>query len=110
MKKRILPVLVLLALMVSLLCPAVATAAQNTQASLTLHYQKDGKTFADLPVAIYRVAKRHANGAYTLVEPFVSCPISIYGITTQEQWQTMAQTVESFIAQEETERYCSNKL
>ncbi|MBE5758649.1 MAG: Cna B-type domain-containing protein [Clostridiales bacterium] len=95
MKKRILSLILLLLICISSVSPLCAFAAEDL--SLTLHYQKNETAFSDLPIGIYLVAKALPNGTYQLVEPFASYPINIYGITTQEQWQDIAQTVYSYI-------------
>lgn len=86
--------LVLAALVVSL-CPAAVAIPldPNADASLTLHYQKDGVGFENLQIGIYRIAQAHADGTFTLIEPFSSYPIDIQGITVQEQWDRVAETL-----------------
>ena len=98
MKTRIL-LLVLAAALVAFLCPAAAAVAPDpdAQASLTLYYSKDGAAFADLEIGIYRVAEVLADGSFQPVEPFASWPINIQGITSQEQWNLVAQTLSSYI-------------
>jgi len=55
MKKRFLPILLLCILCLAALRPlgvqAVEPLDPNRDASLTLHYQKDGEAFPDIPVA-----------------------------------------------------------
>lgn len=97
MRKRILLSLAIICL--ALLFPAAAHAAQpdpNAEASLTLHYQKENQSFADLTIGIYRVAELCPGGTFELIEPFASYPISIHGITVQEQWHTVAQTLNAY--------------
>ncbi len=101
MKKRI-PLLILLAVIgFATLCPlsarAVTPLEPDAEASLTLHYQKEGKAFADLQIGIYRVAEAFEDGSFQLIEPFASYPIDIHGITNQEQWNTVAQTLYSYM-------------
>ena len=54
MKKRYIPLLCVMALCLTLLCSipgyAVTPLDPAADASLTLHYQKDGQAFPDLPV------------------------------------------------------------
>lgn len=101
MKKRILPLILLMVMCFAALRPLYAQAVTpldpDAKASLTLHYQKDGVAFADLPIGIYRVAEAFPDGSFDLIEPFSSYPIDIHGITTQEQWQYVAQTLCSYI-------------
>lgn len=95
MKKRILPLLLALVLSIGLLCPVQAQAADP--ASLTLTYQKEQKTFPGLSVGIYRVAEALPDGTYELLAPYASYPVNIHGITRQEQWYQVAQTLASYI-------------
>lgn len=98
MKKRILP-LVLLILV--LLCPlhtrAVAPLEPDTEASLSLCYQKDGIAFGGLQIGIYRVAEALPDGSFALLDPYASYPIRIHDITAQEQWHQVAQTLWAYI-------------
>lgn len=101
MKKRILPLILLLLVCFTALCPlsvqAVAPLDSDAEASLTLHYQKEGIAFADLQIGIYRVATAVPDGSFQLIAPFASYPINIHGITMQEQWNYVAQTLCSYI-------------
>lgn len=101
MKKRILPLILLLIMCFAALCPprvqAVTPLEPDAEASLTLHYQKDGAAFADLKVGIYRVAEAFPDGSFQLIEPFASYPLNIYDISMQEQWSQVAQTIYSCI-------------
>lgn len=100
MKKRILPLILSLIICLATLCPLWVHAAPldpDAEANLTLHYQKDTMAFADLQVGIYRVAKALPDSTFDLIEPFASFPINIHGITKQEQWHTVAQTLSSYI-------------
>lgn len=99
MRKRILPLLYLAIVCVTLFRPLLigAVAADpDAQVTLTLDYQKDGRAFAELPIGIYRVAQMLPDGTFELIEPFASYPINIHGITVQEQWHTVAQTLHSY--------------
>jgi hypothetical protein len=99
MKKRILPLLYLAIFCLALLHPTAAYAAApdpNAEASLTLHYQKENQSFAGLSIGIYRVAEMCPDGTFELIEPFASYPINIHGITVQEQWHTVAQTLNAY--------------
>lgn len=101
MKKPILPLVLLIIICFATVCPfpvhAITPLDPTAEASLTLHYQKDDVAFADLPIGIYRVAEAFPDGSFDLIEPFSSYPIDIYGITRQEQWQYVAQTLYSYI-------------
>lgn len=101
MRKRILPLLAFAILCAALLCPIRIHAATpldpEAQASLTLHYRKDGVAFADLQIRAYRVAEAFPDGSYALIEPFASYPVHIHDITEQTQWQQVAQTLYAYI-------------
>lgn len=101
MKKRILSLILTLTMCVCTLCTfsvqALTPLDPDAEASLTLHYQKDGAAFADLQIGIYRIAEALPDGTFQLIEPFASYPLNIYGITKQEQWNQVAQTVYSYI-------------
>ena len=101
MKKRILPLVLLLFVCVAVLRPLSAQAVTpldpDAEASLTLHYQKEGTAFPHLLIGIYRVAEAHPDGSFQLIEPFASYPINIHGITMQEQWTHVAQTVSAYL-------------
>lgn len=96
MRKRILSLLTLALICFGLFCPLWVQAAP-ADASLTLHYQKDNQPFPDLPIGIYRVAEAMDDGSFELIEPYASYPINIHGITSQEQWHTVAQTLYSYM-------------
>lgn len=103
MRKRIL--LCLLVLCLAFLRPFCVYAAPldvNAQASLTLHYQKDGTVFPDLQIDIYRVAEAFSDGTFALVEPYSSYPVNIHDITQQAQWKHIATTLGAYIAAKET--------
>lgn len=101
MKKRILPLILLLVMCLIALSPirtqAVTPLDVDAEASLTLHYQKDGMAFAQLQIGIYRIAEASADGSFHLIEPFASYPINIHGIAKQEQWNQVAQTVYAYL-------------
>ncbi len=101
MKKQIALLISVVALCMALFCPLYIQAATPldpaAEASLTLHYQKDGQAFSDLPISIYRVAEAFPDGTFELIEPFSSYPINIHNITVQEQWTNTAETLSSYI-------------
>ena len=101
MIKRTLLFINLLVVCLVLLRPVTAYAVTpldpDADASLTLQYQKDGAAFADLNIGIFRIAEAFPDGSFQLIEPFASYPINIHGITAQEQWSRIAQTLCSYI-------------
>lgn len=101
MKQRILPILCLFLCCVAVLCALPSRAATpldpNADASLTLHYQKDGQGFSDLTVGIYRVAEAFPDGSFALIAPYSGYRVSIDGISSQAQWQYVATALYSFL-------------
>lgn len=101
MKKRILSLICLTVFCITALLPVCGTATTPLnpaeEASLTLHYQKDGVAFPDLTVSIYRVAEAFADGTFSLIAPYTTYPINIHDITKQEQWTNTATTLNSYI-------------
>jgi hypothetical protein len=90
----------MLCLWVSLLPMATQASTPldpDGDASLTLYYQKDGKTFPDLQVDIYRVAEAFPDGTFQLIAPFSSYPVNIHDIMQQSQWKQVASTLDSYI-------------
>lgn len=100
MKKRLISLLILLLLVMAVIpAPAAAVTPLDTGAecSMTLHYNREGIGFADLPVCVYQLAKAHADGTFSLTEPFSSYPVKIHGITSQREWDTVASTYKAYI-------------
>lgn len=100
MKKRFLTlILAIMSLAMLRPLPVNATTPPESyaEASLTLHYQKDETAFTDLSIGIYRIAEVLPSGSYQLIDPYASYPIYIHSITSQEQWQHIAQTLYSYI-------------
>ena len=92
----------ILLLLCLVMLSAFGVKAEPEQAGLTLIYQKENKTFPELTVGIYRVAEAKADGTYALIEPFASYPVDIQNITSQEQWQNVAQTLWAYIVANQT--------
>lgn len=100
MRKRFLALLCLAVICLMMLRPfpvSAVTLDPEAEASLTLHYQKDGKSFEDLKVSIYRVAEAFSNGTFKLIAPFSSYPVNIYHVTSQEQWKNITSTLSAYI-------------
>lgn len=100
MKKRFFTlILAIMSLAMIRPLPVRATTPPDSdvEASLTLHYQKDETAFTDLSIGIYRIAEVLPSGSYQLIDPYASYPIYIHSITSQEQWQHIAQTLYSYI-------------
>jgi len=101
MRKRMMMGICIILFSIAVFCPLYAGAATpldpTEEASLTLHYQKEGQVFPELPISIYRVAEAFPDGTFELIEPFASYPVSIYDITMQEQWKHTAATLSAYI-------------
>lgn len=103
MRKRLLNLLLLLALVLSMLpAPAMAITPlnPNQKCSMTLHYVQDNVGFSGLEISIYRVAKANPDGTFDLTYPYNAWPIDIHGITSQEEWEVVASTLKSFIVKD----------
>ena len=113
MKNRILTLLFLVILGWAVLCPAGVFAAGSldpaADASLTLYYAKDQNVFTNLEIGIYRVAEALPNGSFELIEPFAEYPINIHDITAQEQWQHIAETLDSYLIADGVSPDCEEK-
>ena len=98
MKKQILSLLLAAVTCLVAVCPFSVCAAAldpDADASLTLHYQANGKAFPDLSIGIFRVAEALPDGTFQLIAPFSSYPVNIHDITQQSQWKTIATTLDS---------------
>ena len=100
MKKIIPTLLLLISLFAVVLCPLSASAVSaldvDADASLTLYYQKDGKSFSSLNISIYRVAEASPDGSFQLVSPFSSYPVTIHDVTNKEDWKRISHTLYSY--------------
>ena len=108
MKKLLFSLLCITVLMTCILCPRAYAADAldpNEKASLTLYYRKDGNSFEGLAVSIYRVAEALPDGTFELIEPYSTYPISIHGVTSQEQWRNIASTVGAYATADGVEPY-----
>jgi len=64
---------------------------------LTLDYSSDGVSFAGISVKLYKIASVSENCRYTLTDNFAASNVTINGITSQSEWNTVRTTVESFV-------------
>lgn len=113
MRKQIAMFICLLVFVTAMLCPLYANAATplnpGADASLTLHYQKEGQVFPELTICIYRVAEAFPDGTYELIEPYNSYPVNIHGITSQDQWKNTATTLAAYIVADQLAPYREEK-
>ncbi len=94
----------ILTCMLAMLCLLIPLSVQAEEldterlCDLTLEYSREGAAFADVEVAVYRVAEAHADGTYDLIAPYDEYPVNIHGITAQKEWQDVAATLTAYIA------------
>ena len=107
MRKRLCIWLCMAALCCAFCLPARVQAVEpldpQAEASLTLYYQKEQQAFADLTVQLHRVASAREDGTFALIPPYASYPVNIYGITSQQQWKNIAQTLSAYIVAEQVQ-------
>lgn len=99
MIKRIACILCALVFAVGLLPARFAAAALEPErpCSLTLYYTRNGVSFPELEIEIYRVAAFDPSGDYRLLAPFSAYPVRIHAVTSQQEWRDAAQTMRSYI-------------
>lgn len=98
MRKHLLPLIILLALLIPpLSANAITPLDSNRKCSLKVHYQCDDFRFSGIETQIYRVAKANPDGSFDLIPPFTNFPGSIHGITSKLEWETKAATMLSYI-------------
>ena len=108
MRKQLLIKLCGALLSLLLLLPLGVFAAEiNPEAacSLTLHYTQEQVGFPGLEIRIYRVAEAMEDWTFEKLEPYSGWPVNIHGITSQAEWQTVADTLTAYIAAEGTAPY-----
>jgi len=98
MTKKIISVLCALMICITLVQPSFAAAPDLSRpCRLTLLYSRGEKAFDGLEIDIFRVAGLKSDGSYQLIPPFSAYPVKIHGITSQQQWQSTAQTVKNYV-------------
>lgn len=105
MKKRVSLILLTVCL---LLIPYTVYALSTDQAkeaidpdalcTLTLTYDSAGVTLPSLGVNVYRVASVSADFRYTLESAFEETALTLNGIQTQREWETVRTTLDSYVA------------
>ena len=74
-----------------LVLPVTATQIDPDRlCSLTLYYTAEDTAFSGLSVSVYRVARLNEDGTYALTGAFEHYPVNIHGITSQNEWKTLA--------------------
>lgn len=81
--------------------PAAAADSQSLETerecSLSVYYAHDGVGFQDLEILLYRVAEAQADGSFCLISPYSEFPVSIYDVTSQQEWKTVAGTLACYV-------------
>lgn len=72
-------------------------AARAGACSLTLRYVQNTVGFEDLQISIYRVADISSSGKITATAPFDTYPVQFNGITSQKEWDVVADTLEAYV-------------
>lgn len=95
MRKRVSRWLWVLVALLLLALPVCAAGAGKC--SLTLRYAQNTVGFEGQEISLYRVADIAAGGKITATAPFDAYPIEFNGISSQQEWQTVAETLEAYI-------------
>ncbi len=59
----------------------------------------------DVPIRIYRIAEAFPDGTFELIDPYASYPVNIHGVTAQEQWNSIADTLSAYIVSDKVAPY-----
>ena len=65
--------------------------------NLEINYAYNGKSFSNVDVSLYRIAKMESDGSFTTISPYSDYNVSIYGVSTPEDWKDVASTFSSYI-------------
>ena len=107
MRKLSLYILCALCLMSIWLQPLQAGALTplepEKECRLRLDYSQEGVAFEGLTIKIFRVAEAFADGTFQLIAPCDSYPVNIHGITSQTEWQQVAETLKAYIVADQVE-------
>ena len=76
---------------------AAEPIAINESCTLTISYGYEGTGFADVPVALYKIADVSADFQYTLTAPFAEAAVQLNGIQSQGEWNAARNTLEAHI-------------
>ena len=98
MRNKVLCWLCICALLWTMAIPARAAGLSGeSQCCLTLYYAQNSVGFEGLEIRIHRVAEVSPSGRITAVAPFDAYPVQFNGITSQQEWRTVAETLEAYI-------------
>lgn len=82
---------------------AVTPLETEKECSLRMDYSMEDTVFEGLTIAVYRVAEAFDDGTFELIAPFNSYPVNIHGITSQTEWQQVAETLKAYIVADQVE-------
>lgn len=103
MKKIILNIFLLITLLMPFKVSAKMTSDakelidMNKLSNVTLNYSYDDYEINDVKVKIYHIATIQENFKYQLEDDFKNYPININNIKTNNEWDNVKQTLESYI-------------
>ena len=108
MRKRTLAAILFFVCLSAVFAPDMVFAASTSEAkdpiavdaacSLTMTYRAGEISFPDVQVRIYRIADVSADFQYTLTEDFAGSQLSLNGISSQAEWNTIRTTLDMYIA------------
>lgn len=100
MRKRLLPVIILLILLVLPLSVTAATQLDSAvECSLNVHFAKEDSRFSDVETRIYRVAEIYPDGRFNLIAPYSDYFGNKQSIGSQREWKDFASTMLSHIVE-----------
>lgn len=70
----------------------------SAEGSIALSYTYAGYGFSDVEITLYRVADVSADYQYTYTNAFSGCSLPLNGISSQQEWDTVRNTLESYCA------------
>lgn len=105
MAKRRIAIIALLLCLCLMPCRAWAASTADGQepisaqkaCSLTIFYGCDGTVFAGQTVKLYKVAEVSSDYQYTLTADFAASGLTLNGIQSNSEWDTVRTTLESYI-------------
>ncbi len=87
---------VLCAVVLTPITASAATVETEKLSSLTVTYKDGDAAFSGLIIKTYRIADVSEDGNYTLCGDFKNYPVSLYGVRSQAEWQSIAYTLASY--------------
>lgn len=106
---RFVGVLLCLAMFLQPLCSFAAENNSSPKGSLTLTYAKDGVTFSELEIKIYRIAQRKNDGSFEKVSPYDKYPVRVTNVSSQVEWNEIAETLQGYVEADQIQPYMSKE-